>query len=219
MKKSTEDKKKLVIGLYGEMHLAMLLHEKGWQVHRSYIDESIDFVITKYFCNLCKKYTKQYIRKTDYKGKEKKCVTNLCDLCQKTKIDIFSKYLQVKTSEGITVKDDNNSRDFSFHPKIRYNMGGNIYYVWIAVFPKEFLQQKDKQIHHPIIHFYIFNATEVEKFDNIEIDTYQITDNQKTSLRIDTEGKIVTEGKKYDYSCFKDFHNDFNCLDEIINNK
>ena len=48
MKKSTEDKKKLVIGLYGEMHLAMLLHEKGWQVHRSYIDESIDFVITKY---------------------------------------------------------------------------------------------------------------------------------------------------------------------------
>jgi hypothetical protein len=27
-----EEKKKLVIGLYGEMRLSMILHELGWQV-------------------------------------------------------------------------------------------------------------------------------------------------------------------------------------------
>ncbi|MDR3113534.1 MAG: hypothetical protein LBU09_04080 [Endomicrobium sp.] len=32
---NVEDKKKLVIGLYGEMRLAMKLHELGWQVHRN----------------------------------------------------------------------------------------------------------------------------------------------------------------------------------------
>ncbi len=43
------EKKKQVIGLYGEMQLAMELHARGWQVHRAYIDEGIDFSITKYF--------------------------------------------------------------------------------------------------------------------------------------------------------------------------
>jgi hypothetical protein len=52
-----KEKKKQVIGLYGEMQLAMILHEKGWQVHRSYIDEGIDFVITKYFCKCCNKFS------------------------------------------------------------------------------------------------------------------------------------------------------------------
>lgn len=43
------EKKKLVIGLYGEMQLSMKLHQLGWQVHRSYIDEGIDFVISRYY--------------------------------------------------------------------------------------------------------------------------------------------------------------------------
>ena len=55
------DKKKLVIGLYGEMRLSMVLHELGWQVHRAYIDEGIDFTITKYWCPKCKKYSDQYV--------------------------------------------------------------------------------------------------------------------------------------------------------------
>ena len=38
---------KLVIGLYGEMRLAMELHKRGWQVYRAYIDEKFDFVILK----------------------------------------------------------------------------------------------------------------------------------------------------------------------------
>lgn len=31
------EKKKLVIGLYGEMQLSMKLHQLGWQVHRKVI--------------------------------------------------------------------------------------------------------------------------------------------------------------------------------------
>ncbi|MDR0676694.1 MAG: hypothetical protein LBF97_06610 [Elusimicrobiota bacterium] len=56
---NNEDKKKQVIGLYGEMQLAIRLHERGWQVHRSYIDEGIDFVITKYFCTDCRQFSTQ----------------------------------------------------------------------------------------------------------------------------------------------------------------
>ena len=33
-----EEKKKQVIGPYGEMQLAMELHSLGWQVHRGYIE-------------------------------------------------------------------------------------------------------------------------------------------------------------------------------------
>jgi len=73
-----EEKKKQVIGLYGEMRLSMELHELGWQVHRAYIDEGIDFTITKYYCPKCKKYSNQYIRYTVRNGKNVKCVTNLC---------------------------------------------------------------------------------------------------------------------------------------------
>lgn len=51
------------------MQLAMILHNKGWQVHRSYIDEGIDFVITKYYCVKCKKFVNQYIRYEEYNKK------------------------------------------------------------------------------------------------------------------------------------------------------
>ena len=52
-----EDKKKQVIGLFGKMNLSMELHERGWQIHKAYIDEGIDFFITKYYCKENKKYT------------------------------------------------------------------------------------------------------------------------------------------------------------------
>lgn len=199
------DKKKLVIGLYGEMRLSMELHELGWQVHRAYIDEGIDFTITKYWCPHCKKYSDQYIRNTKYKGKTQKCVTNLCQFCKQTELEVISRYLQVKTSEGIPIKGKTNQRNFSFHPKIRYNMGKEVFYVWIAVF-----DYKDRKK----AHFYILNTKDVEKFDNISLPTYQITDNQKTTLTIRDDGAVLNKGKRYNYACFNDrFYNDWGALE------
>ncbi|MDR0977906.1 MAG: hypothetical protein LBL71_02585 [Endomicrobium sp.] len=200
-----EDKKKLVIGLYGEMRLSMELHELGWQVHRAYIDEGIDFIITKYWCSKCKKYSNQFIRNKEYKGKNTKCVTNLCEYCKETELNVISRYLQIKTSEGKQTGKIN-IRDFSFHPKIRYDMGTNIFYVWIAVF--------DNKKFGKICHFYILNTKEVKKFDNIKLPVYQITDNQKTTLKIRSDGVVLNQGREYDYSCFnKKFYNDWNALE------
>ena len=64
--------------------------------------------------------------------------TNLCECCQTQKLGIITKYLQVKTSEGKAIEKSGeilqNERNFSFHPKIRYDMDKNVFYVWIAVF-------------------------------------------------------------------------------------
>ncbi|KAA6227211.1 MULTISPECIES: hypothetical protein [unclassified Campylobacter] len=201
------DKKKQVIGLYGEMQLAMKLHALGWQVHRSYIDEGIDFVISKYFCKKCNKFSNQFIRQVQYEGKNSKCVTNLCEFCKIQKLDIITKYLQVKTSEGKPTNEET-IRMFSFHPKIRYDLDRNVFYVWTAVFGEDDLQKAT-------IHYYIFNTDEVCKFDNLALDTYQITDNQKTSLRINLQGKVLNSSKKYSYECFKDFHNNFMILEKV----
>lgn len=207
-----EGKKKQVIGLYGEMRLSMELHERGWQVHRAYIDEGIDFTITKYYCPVCKKYSNQYIRYTNRNNKKIKCVTNLCEHCKKTELQVISRYLQVKTSEGIAT-DKEDVRKFSFHPKIRYNMGSEVFYVWIAIFEGN----KEK-----ICHFYILNTKDVEKFDNIQLDTYQITDNQKTELPIKKNGVVLKKGATstgYDYSVFNTkFYNNFGALEIEINN-
>ncbi len=127
MNQEAPDKKKQVIGLYGEMCLAMELHDRGWQVHRSYIDEGIDFVISQYYCEQCGKYTTQHIRKSQYAGKQVKCVTNLCFRC-KNEIKIVTKNIQVKTSEGIS-SEKKGMKKFSFHPKIRYNLGKNVFYI------------------------------------------------------------------------------------------
>lgn len=204
-----EEKKKQVIGLYGEMQLAMKLHSNGWQVHRSYIDEGIDFVISRYYCNQCKKFNNQLIRQNVYKLKSAKCVTNLCETCKITRLDIVTKYLQVKTSEGKPIKDKTNERDFSFHPKIRYDMDKNVFYVWIAVFAD------NENLEHSIIHYYIFNTSEVTRFDDVNLDTYQITDNQKTTLRINLKGEVLNKGKKYSYECFRDFLDNFAVLQRL----
>ena len=203
-----DDKKKQVIGLYGEMQLSMRLHELGWQVHRAYIDEGIDFVATKYYCPKCKKYSNQYIKSENYKGEQRKCVTNLCEHCKETELQIISRYLQVKTSEGKNMKKVNGLevKDFSFHPKIRYDMGKEVFYIWIAVFDKPNFEKR--------CHFYIFNTKYVSKFDNISLDTYQITDNQKTTLKINENGVVLNKGKSYDFSCFNNrFYEDWNSLE------
>ncbi len=202
-----EEKKKQVIGLYGEMRLSMELHQLGWQVHRAYIDEGIDFTITKYYCPVCKRFSNQHIRYTQRNGKKVKCVTNLCENCKETELQVVSRYLQVKTSEGVkTDKDD--VRKFSFHPKIRYDMGKDVFYVWIAVFD----ETREKKCH-----FYIFNTKDVQIFDNINLETYQITDNQKTELPIRKDGFVMkksTQNTGYDYSVFNTkFYNDFNALE------
>ncbi|MCL1946702.1 MAG: hypothetical protein FWF51_06065 [Chitinivibrionia bacterium] len=203
------EKKKQVIGLYGEMQLAMILHEKGWQVHRAYIDEGIDFTITKYWCPKCERFSNQHLRYEKYDGKKAKCVTNLCEHCSHTELNVVSRYLQVKTSEGIET-NDKNIKEFSFHPKIRYDMGNNVFYVWIAVFEND-------EINNKTCHFYIFNTKDVSKFDNTSIDTYQITDNQKTSLKINSRGQILNKGKIYNYACFNnEFYNNFEVLEKFI---
>lgn len=210
MIESVEERKKAVIGLYGEMRLSMMLHELGWQVHRAYIDEGIDFVITKYWCPRCKKYSNQYIRHGEFDGQPKKCVTNLCEHCKETELEVISRYLQVKTSEGIEEPHNPKVRKFSFHPKIRYNMGYEVFYVWIAVFD-ETIEKK--------CHFYIFNSRDVDLFDDISLPTYQICDNQKTTLKIRNDGAVLNKGRYYDYSCFnKRFYNDWNALEIEMGN-
>ncbi len=211
---ANEEKKKQVIGLYGEMQLAMKLHSLGWQVHRSYIDEGIDFVISKYYCKNCKKLSNQFIRRETWENKKAKCVTNLCEFCKQEKLDIITKYLQVKTSEGKSIikkgKILEYERDFSFHPKIRYDMGCNVFYVWIAVFADEKALESSK------IFYYIFHSSNIASFDDITLPTYQITDNQKTTLRINTKGEVLNKGKKHDYDCFSKFLNDFSLFESKI---
>ena len=200
-----EDNKKQVIGIYGEMRLSMELHELGWQVHRAYIEEGINFIIIKYWCPKCQKYNNQWIRHKKHNGKTIKCVTNLCKCCKKTELEVIPRYLWVEISEGIETTDEN-IRNFSFHPKIRYNMGTEVFYVWIAVFDNT----KEKKCH-----FYILNTKDVEMFDNIQLPTYQITDNQKTTLKIRNDGVVLTKGNIYDYSCFNNrFYNDFRALEK-----
>ena len=86
-------------------------------------------------------------------------------------------------------------------------MGDDVFYVWIAVFNSA---KGDKRCY-----YYIFNTKDVSKFDNTSIDTYQITDNQKTTLRIrKVDGAVVNNGRIYDYNCFNNqFFFDFDCLE------
>lgn len=201
----TDDRDKRVIGLYGEMRLAMELHERGWQVYRAYIDEKIDFVILKCYCDNCKEFTEALTRTKIYKNKNRKTVTNLCSQCREDSLRMLVRYIQVKTSEGVDLAGRTDRKKFSFHPKIRYHLkDGRVFYVWIAVFNKD------------IIHFYVFKTQDVSKFDDINLDTYQITDNQKTELTINREGEITKKGRIHDYSVFDEFRNNFSLFDEII---
>jgi len=88
-------------------------------------------------------------------------------------------------------------------------MDKNVFYVWIAVFTNSNDLEKVK------IHYYIFHTSEVSKFDDVSLDTYQITDNQKTTLRINLQGEVLNKGKKYSYECFREFHNNFKVLEKF----
>ena len=212
----SEERDKQVIGLYGEMRLAMELHNRGWQVYRAYIDEKIDFAILKSYCENCEDFKNALTREQYYKGKNRKAVTPLCETCHQDSLKMLVRFIQVKTSDGKpqkATKSGEEKKKYSFHPKIRYHLADSrIFYVWIQVW--------DKDKHD--INFYIFKTADVERFDNLELDTYQITDNQKTELPITKEGKVVKRGrtlqngKRYDYSVFEKFLDNFDCLEELM---
>ena len=214
---SDEDRDKRVIGLYGEMRLAMELHNRGWQVYRAYIDEKFDFVILKSYCEECQAFKNALTRKQFYKGKNRKAVTNLCETCKKDRLKMLVRFVQVKTSEGIEpetkkneqvqslIENDDAVKSFSFHPKIRYHLADSrVFYVWIQVW------DKDK------VNYYIFHTSKVKHFDDMTLDTYQITDNQKTELPITKSGKVTKQGRKYNYTVFDDFLNDFDSLEKLM---
>ena len=206
----SDDRDKRVIGLYGEMRLAMELHNRGWQVYRAYIDEKFDFVILKSYCENCKEFKNALTRERVYKNKKAKTVTNLCETCKKDSLKMLVRFVQVKTSEGIEPKTKKNEvvmpvKSFSFHPKIRYHLADSrVFYVWIQVWDKD------------NVNYYIFHTSKVTHFDDMTLDTYQITDNQKTELPITQSGKVTKKGRKYNYAVFDDFLNDFECLEELI---
>ena len=201
-------KDKRVIGLYGEMRLAMELHRRGWQVYRAYIDETFDFVIMKTYCGMCKDYveawkrTDTFINKKDSKQKGT-TVTNLCAECHNDSLRMLIRLIQAKTSEGKATKSDD-AKVFSFHPKLRYHLAdGRVYYAWIQVWDEN------------NVHFYIFHTDEVQRFDDIQLPSYQITDNQKLDFRIDKSGNILTQSKNRDLSVFKDALDNFDVLDAM----
>ena len=177
----SEDRNKQVIGLYGEMRLAMELHNRGWQVYRAYIDEKIDFVIMKSYCKNCEDFREALIRRQHYKGKNRKAVTQLCEECEQDSLKMLVRFIQVKTSDGKPQKPTKSGKEkkgYSFHPKIRYHLkDGRVFYVWIQVW--------NADTHN--INYFIFKTEDVELFDSLDLDTYQnngqsknfIADNQK----------------------------------------
>ena len=195
----TEDYQKRIVGLYGEMALAMELHKKGWQVYRAYIDEQIDFIIAKYYCSNCDGFTE--LRRRKNTSRRGTFPTNLCAACGKKKVEVHTRFVQVKTSAGEKKK---NKVDYSFHAKLRHHVDKRSFYVWIA------LLGDSPEAWTP--HFYIFKHAEVNKFDNLKLDSYQGTDNQKTTLYFNEDGKVMNKGRKHDYRCFQEFHNNFDKL-------
>ena len=207
---STSDRDKRVIGLYGEMRLAMELHKRGWQVYRAYIDEKFDFVILKSYCESCEAFKNAWTREQTYGKGKRKTVTQLCETCKQDSLKMLVRFIQVKTSEGVKAnraKSGEDAKKFSFHPKIRYHLkDSRVFYAWIQVW--------DKETHD--INYYIFKTSDVARFDNLELPTYQVTDNQKTELPITKDGEVIKESKKYNYDVFEEFKNNFDCLEEII---
>ena len=208
--KQSEDRDKRVIGLYGEMRLAMELHKRGWQVYRAYIDEKFDFVIMRSYCENCEDFKNALTREGYYQGKKGNAVTPLCEECHEDSLKMLVRFIQVKTSEGIDTKPTRSGEEvkkFSFHPKIRYHLADcRVFYVWIQVW--------DTDTHD--INYYIFKTSDVARFDDLQIPTYQVTDNQKTELPINRKGEVLKQGRKHDYSAFKDFLNDFDCLEKLM---
>ena len=209
------ERNKRVIGLYGEMRLAIELHNRRWQVYRAYIDDKFDFVIMKSYCENCKDFKEALTRRQHYTGKNRKAVTQLCETCEQDSLKMLVRFIQVKTSEGIEAnpRSGEEIKRYSFHPKIGYHLADSrVFYAWIQVW--------DADTHD--INYFIFKTEDVELFDNLDLPVYQIIDEQKTELPITKEGKVVKQGrtlsngKTYDYSVFEKFLNNFECLEVLI---
>ncbi len=207
---SKQDKDKKVVGLYGEMRLAMELHARGWQVYRAYIDEKFDFVIMKCYCRDCGDFAEAHIREEPYGTKLAKCVTNLCNKCHKDTLQMIVRFIQVKTSEGVSGGKNPDIKNFSFHAKIRYHLSDyRMFYVWIA------------KTDNDNVHFYVFKPDDVARFDDLSLASYQTTDNQKTTLRIDDKGAVHNKAQKVegqsakDYGAFEAFLNNFDAFETI----
>ena len=227
MPSEEREAEKRVIGLYGEMRLAMELHKRGWQVYRAYIDEKFDFVIMKSFCEKCAKFTKPLRRKAPYNPSHAQAlpqpndnsairttVTNLCEECESNSLRMLVRFIQVKTSEGIPKQSRSEEelvKEYSFHPKIRYHLAdGRVFYVWIQVWDEDH------------VNYYIFKTEDVEKFDDLSLPSYQITDNQKINLRINRKGKVLTKSRKYSYDynqIFENFKDNFELFDQLIDDE
>lgn len=208
IKTSTEgnESEKRKIGLYGEMRLAMELHDIGWQVYRAYIDDQIDFIIARYYCRFCKEFS---TLQKKHNG-SKVFLTNRCATCDRIELKFIVRFLQVKTSEGIKSKSKG-IRQYSFHAKLRNNVDDRAFYVWIALVGER--RQR-------MAHYYVFGHEEISKFDNLELASYQVTDNQKTTLSIREDGLVTKKGKIYDYSCFNnEFYGSFEKFNVIHNNE
>lgn len=200
---SNEMQDKRVIGLYGEMRLAMELHQRGWQVYRAYIDDKFDFVVMKSYCHFCDDYTNAWQREQTFRGSKRTAVTNLCERCHQDSLRMLVRFIQVKTSEGVK-RSDPEQRTYSFHPKIRYHLAdGRVFYAWIQVWDED------------NVNFFIFHTDDVERFDDIELPSYQITDNQKLNIHIRRDGTVTnrtrTQGR--DYSTFSDALDNFEILE------
>lgn len=204
----SEDNKR-IIGLIGEMSLAMELHERGWQVYRAYIDEQVDFIIARYYCRDCGEFSNLKRRKKGVNN-DSSFPTNLCEKCGENSLMFLCRFVQVKSSEGVPHKKKADYRSFSFHAKLRSNVDDRAFYAWIAIF-----RENGKAIPY----FYIFNHAEIERFDDLNLASYQETDNQKTTLHISPEGRVINGGIKHDFSCFnEDFFNNFKKFEDITAN-
>ena len=195
---------KQVIGLVGETLASLELHRRGWLVYRPVVDEQIDLIISRYYCKNCSKFSGLYTRETLRGGEKRKAVTNLCENCQKDDLIFIVRFLQVKTSAGVDHKIQG-AKDFSYHPKLRYHADPRSFYIWVAMPDDDAF-------------CYIFHHNEVSQFDNLQLDSYQVTDNQQIHLIIDeVTGQIVTNPK------YENFFNDpnkafgnFEKLEQII---
>lgn len=201
----SESEKTRITGLYGEMYIAMELHQKGWQVYRAYIDEHIDFIIARYYCNSCNKFSNLKMRK----GSKSTFPTDRCEHCNKITLEVIVRFLQVKTSEGkLKNKNKPDEKEYSFHAKLRSNVDDRTFYVWIA------LVQKDEE-YTP--YFYIFNHRDLSSFDNLNLPTYQMHDNQKVEIKINNDGRVLKKTRKgynYDWDRFnREFLNNFSALE------
>ena len=200
--------KKQVVGLLGEMSVAMVLHERGWQVYRPVLDENIDFVLTRYYCADCKEFTELFVRNSKINGTWRKAVTNLCATCEGAKVRNIVRFIQVKTSDGVR-SSGSKTGSFSFHAKLRHHVDPRTFYIWAAVHPGERIDKRT-------LCYYVFHHSDVARFDNLELASYQKTDNQKIALRINDDCDVENQGRIHSYDCFGDFLDNFAVMDEIL---